>query len=253
MSLKSKKIVVTGGAGGIGTLLCQKLLQEGAELTVIDRAEKLPFTSTLIRGDLSSLEGVAAISQQIASIPVDILVNLAGLQYFGLCEKESPEHTALLYAVNLVAPVLLTQAVLPKMKQRGSGQIVNIGSTFGSINFAHFATYSSSKAGLKGFSQALRREVKASGIDVTYIAPRAVKTPLNTEKVLEFARITNMNMDEPAWVADQIMQAILTKQKDVYLGFPEKLFVRINAILPRLVDTALRRNVAIAAKLFEQP
>lgn len=252
MLLKSKHILVTGGAGSIGSLLCQRLVKAGAEVTVIDRADTLSFPAKLIQGDLASLTGVAAVTQQIMSLSVDILVNLAGLQYFGLCEKESPEHTALLYAVNLVAPVLLAQAVLPQMKQRGSGQIVNIGSTFGSINFAHFATYSSSKAGLSGFSEALRREVKASGIDVTYIAPRAVRTPLNTEKILEFARITKMNMDAPEWVAEQIMEAICKKQKEVYLGFPEKLFVRINAILPRLVDSVLQKNDAIAATLFEK-
>lgn len=252
MSLNGKQIVVTGGAGGIGSLLCRKLMAAGAIVTVIDRVESIDFSATLLRGDLASLEGVAAIASQLKNLPVDILINLAGLQYFGPCEEQSPEHTALLYAVNLVAPVLLTQSVLPQMKARKNGHIVNIGSTFGSINFAHFATYSSSKAGLRGFSEALRRELSVLGIDVTYIAPRAVKTPLNSPKVMELARIVHMNMDDPEWVAEQILDAIIAHRKDVYLGFPEKLFVRINAILPRLVDGSLKKNDAIAAKLFER-
>ena len=75
--------------------------------------------------------------------------------------------------VNLVAPARLTQAVLPGMKSRGRGQIANVGSIFGSINFAHFATYSSAKAGMRALSQSLRRELAGTGIDVTYVAPRA--------------------------------------------------------------------------------
>jgi short-subunit dehydrogenase len=154
--------------------------------------------------------------------------------------------------VNLIAPVILTQAVLPKMKARGRGHIVNIGSTFGAINFAHFATYSSSKAGLQGFSEALRREIDGQGIDVTYVAPRAVKTPLNTEKVMQFAAITKMNMDSPEYVVAKIIEAISARKKDVYIGFPESLFVRINAIFPAVVDKALVANDKKARTLFNQ-
>jgi short-subunit dehydrogenase len=136
------------------------------------------------------------------------------------------------------------------MKSRGSGHIVNVGSTFGSINFAHFVTYSSTKSGLKGFSESLRRELDGQGINVTYVAPRAVKTPLNTEKVMQLAEITKMNMDAPELVAEKIVEAIELKKKDAYIGFPESLFVRINAVLPRLVDKALAGNDKKARSLF---
>ena len=252
MRLEGSHVVVTGGAGGIGSLLCRNLLQEGARVTVVDRCDSIPFAARLVQGDLSTLDGVEGMARLLGAERVDILVNLAGIQYFGPCEAQSASHTALVYAVNLVAPVVLTQAVLPQMKARGHGHIVNIGSTFGSISFAHFATYSSSKAGVRGFSEALRREVADHGIDVTYIAPRAVKTPINTELVMELARRINMNMDEPEWVAGRIARAIIKRKKDVYLGFPEKLFVRINALLPRLVDRALARNDTRAARLFEK-
>lgn len=250
MRLKGKHITVTGGAGGIGSLLCEKLLGEGAIVTVIDRIESLPFAAELLRGDLSSMQGVATLAETLKQRRVDMLVNLAGIQHFGPLEQQSPDHIALTYAINLVAPVLLTQAVLPQMKQRGEGQIVNIGSTFGSIHFAHFVTYSSAKAGLRGFSEALRRELAGSGIGVTYIAPRAVKTKLNNEKVLRFAALTKMNMDAPELVASRILEALIAKEKEVYLGFPEKLFVRVNALLPRLVDNALRKNDRLATTLF---
>lgn len=251
MQLKGKNIVITGGSGGIGSLLAKEFSAHGANIIIVDRAAPAG-SGHFIQGDLSSFEGISAIAEKLKAIKVDILINLAGVQYFGLSEAQSPQNTSLTYMVNLIAPVMLSQAVLPAMKERGFGQIVNIGSIFGSINFAHFATYSSSKAGLKGFSEALRREVAKDGIAITYIAPRAVKTPLNSGKVMELAKLTKMKMDEPSVVVEQIVQAVVHEKKDVYLGSPEKFFVRINALLPRLVDGALKKNDLIARKLLEQ-
>ncbi len=251
MPLKEAHIVVTGGAGGIGSLLCRSLIAEGADVTVIDRVDSLDFDARLLQDNLGNMEGITALAQKLASESVDMLINLAGIQYFGPLEQQSPEHVALTYTINLLAPVLLTQAVLPHMKKRGSGHIVNIGSTFGSIPFAHFVTYSSSKAGMGAFSQALRREVAGCGVDITHISPRAVKTKLNNEKVLTFAELTKMNMDTPEHVAGRILQAIKQKEKDVFIGFPERFFVRVNALLPRVVDNALRKNDQLAATLFK--
>lgn len=250
MQLNGKRIVITGGAGGIGSALAQALTQHGAHITVIDRVESINFDADYIKGDLGSADGIRAVAGHLANRPVDVLINLAGIQYFGQVEQQSADNTLLTYTVNLLAPVLLSQAVLPGMKARQSGHIVNIGSIFGSINFAYFATYSSSKAGLKGFSEALRREVKADGIDITYIAPRAVKTPLNSGKVMELAALTKMHMDPPERVVARIVKAVLGQEKDVYIGFPESLFVRINALLPRVVDNALAKNDAIARTLL---
>jgi short-subunit dehydrogenase len=248
--LKHKKIVMTGGAGGIGKLVSAGLIKAGADLHVVDRSDGLPFDAHYLKGDLSTAEGIADIGASIAAVEPDILVNLAGVQYFGPFESQSEEHLRANYMVNLVAPVLLTHAVLPGMRQRGHGHIVNIGSVFGSIGFAHFVTYSSAKAGLRAFSEALRRELEGSRVDVTYIAPRAVKTGLSNGQVMEFAKLTNMNMDKPEYTARQIVRAIGSRKKDVYIGFPESLFVRINALMPRMVDAAVAKNDRKAKTLF---
>ena len=252
MRLKGKKILVTGGGGGLGTLVCQRLIKLQADVTVIDRAESLSFDADLIRGDLSTADGIADVICRIDTQHWDVLVNLAGLQYFGPFERETPEHLVSTYMVNLVAPALLAQSVGHGMRWRGDGCIVNVGSVFGSINFAHFATYSSSKAGLRGLSQALRREYAGSGVKVVYVAPRAVRTPLNSSQVMEFARRTHMNMDEPEFVAHRIVKAIKRRSPEVYIGFPESLFIRINAIAPRLVDFALAKNDRRASELFAE-
>tara|TARA_R110002020_G_scaffold226974_2_gene437545 strand:- start:77159 stop:77944 length:786 start_codon:yes stop_codon:yes gene_type:complete len=253
MKVKGKLIALTGGGGGIGSHIAKRLLARGARLVVIDRIETLPFEAEHIRGDLSTIEGIQDIARQLADMRPDVLINLAGVQYFGPLADQSDSSIALGYTINLVAPVMLTRAVLPGMVKAGAGQVVNVGSIFGSISFAHFATYSSAKSGLRSFSEALRRETSGTGIEITYVAPRAVKTPLNTQKVLDYAELTGMKMDEPESVARRIVTSIIKGRKDVYLGFPESFFVRLNSLLPRMVDGALRKNDGLARTLFLDP
>jgi len=254
MSFSNKRVVITGGAGAMGRLLCHAFLQEGASLTIVDRAESMDMSEGMkfLRGDLSSYEGIQNVANKLAAENVDILINLAGFQYFGCLEQQDPENLMLLYMVNLIAPLMLSEAVLPGMKSRASGLILNVGSTFGSINFAHFVTYSSSKAGLKGFSEALRRELVNDGVNVTYIAPRAVNTPMNTEQVMQYAKMTKMNMVSPESVVEKMLQAIRGKKKDVYIGFSESMFVGINAVLPRVVDMALAGDDKKVKTLFDE-
>lgn len=246
MSLDGKYIVLTGASGGLGRHIHAQLAKAGAHVTPLDRSSA-PHGGGF---DLSSAGGQEAAAEAIGEGRCDILINLAGMQHFGPIEAQTPDAVRASYMLNLVAPARLAQAVIPGMKARGRGHIVNVGSIFGSIAFAHFAAYSSAKAGLRGLSQALRRELAGTGIDVTYIAPRGVRTAFNTPAVLEFARLTGMRMDPPEDVARKIVRAVRDRDLDVYLGFPESLFVRLNALFPRVVDHALVVNDRKAARLF---
>ncbi|MES9981078.1 MAG: SDR family oxidoreductase [Candidatus Thiodiazotropha sp. 6PLUC5] len=184
-----------------------------------------------------------AIDQSIKELGgVDILINNAGLLSFRPFAEEDPEMINRIIQLNTLVPMQLARQVVNRMMDQGSGQIVNVGSTFGSIAFAWFASYSTSKFGLRGFSEALRRELEGTGVGVTYVAPRGVKTKLNSSAIYRMADAVKMNMDEPEWVAAKIVDAIVKDSKDVYLGFPESLFVRINALLPRVVDGALKKQ-----------
>jgi short-subunit dehydrogenase len=247
--LEGRSIVLTGAAGGIGSLVARGLRAAGASVTGVDRAECAECSESLV-ADLASTQGAQQLARQLAARRVDVLINLAGVQYFGPFDRQDPAAVAAGYAVNLTAPTLLAQAVLPQMKERAGGQIVNIGSVFGAIPFAHFVTYSAAKAGLRALSEALRRELAGSGVRVTHIAPRAVRTPFNTAAVMRFAEITRMNMDPPELVAGRIVASVLRPVDQVVIGFPESLFVRINALAPRLVDRALGANDRKAAGLF---
>jgi len=85
-----------------------------------------------------------------------------------------------------------------------------------------------------------------------YIAPRAVKTPLNTGRIMRMGEATKMNMDAPELVVEKILQAIDHDRKEIYIGFPESLFVRINARVPRLVDRMLAAQNRIARKFAKE-
>lgn len=178
----------------------------------------------------------------IAFQGIDILINLAGINPFGSFVQQDAAVIQKTFEINTIAPIMLAHDVLPIMQNQKSGHIVNVGSTFGSIAFAWFTAYSASKFALRGFSQALRRELVDTDIDVTYVAPRAVKTKLNSKAVYDMAKVVKMNMDEPIDVAKKIIKAIKQRKKESYLGFPESLFVRINAMLPGFVDNSLEKQ-----------
>ncbi len=256
MQLENKHIVLTGGGGGIGRALTQELAAKGARLSLLVRKHEqavMPQTVREPSGDnmLALYCDIAQAEQRTEALAaaerafggVDILINLAGVLDFRPFQETDPVLLQRVLQVNLEAPMQLARAVLPGMLVRGHGRIVNVGSMFGSIGFPFFAVYSASKFALRGYSQALRRELAGTGVGVTYVAPRAVATPLNPPVVHEMAAAGMMQMDQPEPVARAIVRAIEKERSEAYLGFPESLFARINAVLPGLVDRALSKQV----------
>ncbi len=255
MEIRDKNVLLTGAAGGMGRLLAQALHDRGAILALVDANAKVlkDVAGSMERGhaivgDLSTAKGCRSIADAALQTlgRVDILINLAGLMSFRCFEDEDEDFMELIMQVNLLGAMRLTRHILPGMLERDAGRIINIGSVFGSIAFAYFATYSASKFALRGFSEALRREVYDTHVKVMYVAPRSVKTPLNTGRIMRMGKATKMNMDSPEVVVERILRAIDDDRKEVYIGFPESLFVQINVRFPRLVDKALAAQNRIA-------
>jgi short-subunit dehydrogenase len=255
MKMAGSKILLTGASGGIGGAIARNLAKRGASLVLVGRdAGKLDALAGELEGPGRVLTLVADIAEPRAAQDlvarahagvgdIDILINCAGVQTFGFFNDEEASDIAGVFGINVVAPMALTRALLPQMLSRGRGRIVNVGSIFGSIGFPCFATYSASKFALRGFSEALRRELAGTGVGVTYVAPRFTKTPFNRDVVTRMAVALKMNQDEPAAVALAIVDAIEREGRNRYLGWPEKLFVRINSLLPHFVDGALMKQV----------
>lgn len=254
MNFDGKTILLIGASGGIGQEIARQLASKGAHLVLCGRRrqelQKLAEDIRHSHGMADILEGdIANHPKAIASNAValvgqlDMVVNCAGMQTFGFSQFEESEDTAKVFAANVVGPIQLINALLPDMLRRGAGRIVNVGSIFGSIGFPCFSSYSASKFALRGYSEALRRELHGSGIKVHYIAPRYTKTGFNSSHVSQMADALHMKQDHPADVAMQVISAIERSVSTRYLGWPEKLFVRLNALLPGLVDISLCKQV----------
>lgn len=261
MYLNGKRVILTGAAGGIGSLLARLLAEREADCALIDTdADALselcrPLSGAIaIPADLSASSACLDAAQQAMTElgGIDVLINLAGLMSFCTYEDEDIDRVERLINVNLIAPMTLSRAVLPAMLTQDAGQIVNVGSMFGSIGFAYFTAYSASKFGLRGFSQALRRELADTNVSVTYISPRAVKTPINTGTIMKMNIATKTIMDEPEVTAKKILQAIETGRKEAYLGFPESVFARLNGVWPTLIDMGTRAQNRVA-RSFAKP
>jgi short-subunit dehydrogenase len=264
MNLQERNVLILGASGGIGSSIARQLAIRGAAVVLAGRQREpldllaqelsqITGSVNVIIGDLGADAPVIA-SHAIAAVGrIDVLINCAGVQTFGFSNNETASDTASLFAANVVGPIQLVNALLPHMLAQRRGRIVNVGSIFGSIGFPCFASYSASKFALRGFSEALRRELAGTGVGVNYIAPRYTRTAFNRDAVTRMAGALRMKQDSPESVATQVIAAIENDHADTYLGWPEKLFVRINAILPRFVDQSLIKQVALMRPFTRPP
>ncbi|PTS83124.1 short chain dehydrogenase [Pseudomonas sp. HMWF032] len=254
MNIAECRAVITGASGGIGQALVAALLNEGAQLLLVGRqtetlhtlAQANPGKVTVVAADIrqrSGREAVVAAAQRFGGI--NTLINAAGVNHFGLLEQHDESAIAELIELNVTATLQLTHRLLPLLRQQGRALVVNLGSTFGSIGYPGFTAYCASKFALRGFSEALRRELADTPIKVLYFAPRATQTRMNAANVVAMNDELKVAMDAPNSVALQLLAAIRREKEERYLGWPEQLFVRLNSLLPRLVDQALRKQLPI--------
>lgn len=236
MSLKGKTVYITGGTGGIGTPLVNYLKDAGATVIAYD-IEKY--------GDL--VENLDQTCAYLESNTPDILINMAGYNVLDYCENQNMKA---IIDLNMMVPIRLTQAVLKGMKARNSGQIVNMGSMTAIIPLPHLTGYVAAKAGLKGFNDSLRRELGGTNIKLTYISPRAVRTPMNSGVKAEVNERTKVNYDEPADVARRIFKAIDGQEREVRIGWPERFFAFMNANFPSVIDNGLQKNRKIGENVL---
>lgn len=271
MKLNVARVVLTGATGGLGRELARQLAGQGASLLLVGRdAPRLEaLVSELgsaskgveyVAADLNRPEDMARLASAARVFDANVLVNNAGVMAFSLFERQDWADAERMLNTNLLAPMRLTRALLPGLLGQPEAAIVNVGSTFGSLPFPGFAAYATAKAGLRAFSQALRRELADRRVKVVFVAPRAVDTPLNTPAVVALNRELGSPSDPPEQVARQILAALVAGRAETHLGFPERLFAWINGALPSLIDRALagkldsvRRHAPLPTPRNEQP
>ena len=259
MNLAGKTLVLTGANGGLGQEIARELAGSGARLVLVGMGLKVlenlatEFGSEALQHcsldlDLSQEQGIEELVQFCQQLPdgIDGLINSAGLNRFALLEDHEYSATVKLFMVNLVAPIMLTARLLPLLKTRQEAMIVNIGSVLGAIGNPGYSTYCASKSGLARFSETLRRELADSPVKVLHFNPRVIKTSMNSGPVNALNDKLGNKSDSPETVAKLLVSRILNDRFGEYsVGWPEKLFVRINALLPGLVDRNFLKNLAL--------
>ena len=199
MALNGKTAVVTGGAGTMGAAVARMLLEEGASVALVDvDAMRLDSMVRFLRGnalavacDISDAASVRSAAARVAESlgPVDILVNNAGILSNNKAEATDEAEWRRVIAVNLDGAFYWSRAVLPSMKARRWGRIVNVSSLAAKTGGLTAGTaYSTSKGALSSLTFSLARECAAHGVTVNAIAPAYVKTPMVTDQLNEEQR-----------------------------------------------------------------
>lgn len=263
MELQNKRVLLTGATGGIGQLLAAELAKRGAQLILLGRdANRLeavkqhieqPQALTLV-ADLADTQQLDALQQKLTELgAVDVIINNAGKMYFGEFSQQSLSDITQLFQTNLLTPVLLTRMLLPQLLAQEQAMVVNIGSTLGALGFPYYTTYCSSKFGLRGFSQALRRELVDTHVHILYVAPRAIQTAMNEgDNIQAMHKATKTNVDTPEFVVAKIMQGIEKDKKEVIIGQPEGFFSRLNGFFPNFIDMGLKKQARIMSKFVKK-
>ncbi|MEH6451992.1 MAG: SDR family oxidoreductase [Psychromonas sp.] len=261
MNLKHKRVLLTGATGGIGQALCHQLVAAGCHLILVGRSqtkldqliEQLPDKSNYlsIEADIGCAEGIKKINKECKlyineGIDIDIVINNAGCNTFDYLTQRSIVSIEQEIAVNISAPILLSKYALAWLQPNGI--IVNIGSTFAAIGYPGYATYCATKAALHRFTEAMQRELQGTNKKMLFIAPRATNTSLNEQRVTNLNKALGNSMDSPELVAKQVLQTLLTEQRMHWMGWPEKLFVRINQLFPSLVANSINKQHSIITK-----
>jgi short-subunit dehydrogenase len=244
--------ILTGASGGIGQALLRELLAKGAEVLAVARSpEKLDGLLAkagaaskrlhVVRADLALPGGRQAVVN--AALRLDTAPNLvihgAASSSFGLFADNAADDIGRLLALNVSSPLQLTHDLLPLLKQSPTAQVVAIGSTFGSIGYPGFAAYCASKFALRGAFEALAREHHGESIEFLYMSPRATRTDFNSPEVDALNQSLGNRVDSAEYVAREILQAIDRSQRRLQIGWPEKLLVRLNSLLPGLLDRGI--------------
>ena len=256
---RDKHVLITGGARGLGLVMARQFLAAGARLTICSRtgdqldraaAELGPDTHAVecdVTDPVRVRELVAVARQQLR--PIDVLVNNAGMIRVGPVEEMRDEDYSDSLETHFWAAYHATMAVLPEMKARRAGRIVNVASFGGKVAVPHLVPYCVGKFALVGFSTGIRAELARSGVIVTTACPGLMRTGSHVN-----AEFKGRHEAEYAWfavgngmpgfsmsadaAARKILAACARGDAEAVLGLPAKLGVMLNALCPNLVASA---------------
>jgi NAD(P)-dependent dehydrogenase (short-subunit alcohol dehydrogenase family) len=238
-SLTGKVVAITGGGRGIGRAIAHALAREGALVAVgdLDRAAAEGVAAELggqalgLPLDVTDHAGFTAFLDDVESKlgPLDILVNNAGIMPVTPLPEESPDSIMRQLEINLHAVIHGTQEAMRRMTPRRTGHIVQLASLAGRNGFPHLATYCATKHGVVGLSEAVRVELRDTGVEVSVVMPGIVRTELATG-LAEARGVKSVTAED---VADEVIGALKVPRFDVFVPRSTGPLVKLGAALPR--------------------
>ena len=257
--LKGKNIVITGASSGIGADVAIEVAKQGGNpILIARRAERLDELLNQIKVDfgidgmaysldVSNTDEVSRIFELIyrEAGNIDVLINNAGFAQFKDVHETTNEEVKAMFEVNVFGLIACTTAVLPTMKARNTGQIINIASIIGKIPTPKASAYAATKHAVLGFTNALRMETSDTNIQITAINPGPVKTAffqIADQQGNYTKNISNMMLDSKT-VARKIVSTIGTKKRELnlpgWMGFGGKCY----ALFPTFMEKTLGKRL----------
>ena len=252
--LRGKVAVVTGASSGIGEATARALSGRGAFVVLAARnVEKLALLERelsaaggrviTVETDVSDARSVEAMVEKTVSKfgGLDVLVNNAGLGLSGRVAEVRAEDLRYVFGVNVVGVLNCIQAALPRMGS--GGHIINVSSVVGKRAIPKVGAYCATKSALNALTDALRVEVAEKGIGVTSVYPGTTRTAFrdNSRRTKDEKRGWRPKGVTPDVVAEKIARAAERGRRDVYVTWPDRLYVAAVTVFPALADRVLRR------------
>lgn len=219
------QILITGGTGGIGFAIASHFAEQQHQVIIADlhqasidtKVAQLKQLGYHAEGILLDVTNADSIARCAAQYNIDVLVNNAGIQHVARLEDFPPEKWQMLLNVMLTGPAMLSRALLPGMRERNFGRIINIGSIHALVASPFKSAYVAAKHGLLGFSKVVALENADKNFTINTICPAYVKTPLVEQQIAAQAKEHNLTEQQ---VIEQIMLAPM----------PQKAFIGVDEI-----------------------
>lgn len=242
-------VVITGASAGIGRALAREYARHGAKLTLVARrrplleelARELGGAPHLVEQDLADPERAAGFlaGAEDAHGPVDVLINNAGVQTVERIDRISPADADRMLTLNLQTPLRLCMAVLPAMRARGSGAIVNLASAAAYAPLRGMVHYAASKAGFGRASELMRIELRGSGVHVVTVYPGYIRTEMGDSAYEKFDLPLVAKLYRPGdagVLAEKVRQAVEHKRARVVYPWVNQLPVAFEGTTRFLLD-----------------
>jgi NAD(P)-dependent dehydrogenase (short-subunit alcohol dehydrogenase family) len=269
MNTQASVALVTGASSGIGQATAERLAKAGYKVYGTSRraAQAVQGPFQMLPLDVTSDDSVAAVTKKVIGLEgrIDVLVNNAGFSIAPAgAEESSIEQARSMFETNFFGAVRMTRAVLPHMRQRGSGRIINIGSVLGFLPAPYMALYAASKHAIEGYSESLDHELRTRGIRVSVVEPAYTKTQFEANLLEADSKIDEYDeartlmarnlkeviaaADDPSLVADAVLEAARAAHPKLrYTSGPLAKRLRLlRRFAPAgLVDAGIRKDLKI--------